>query len=330
VGIGNSALDISLEAARAGATVVVACRSGTNVIPVADHRGRPIDQMMNTRFYNSLPASLRNALFYRLVYGTNAEFQRSGMPPPRGGAGSQGFSNLKEHVEYKRLLRQGRIRFVAGAIQNVCKKSVTIGTADVEADEVVLCTGYRLSFPFLAPELAKGFAPEAGSHPCLNAYKQVMHPSEHTLCALGFILTYGNESCVGEMQARWALAHWVGRSKLPSASVVAADLQKRQKARKYPQFVPYIGYMDGLAVGCGAAPPLSWATLLMDPLLFWKIQMAPVVPAQYRLAGEHGWPAASDFVRALPTTALRWVEQLWAPPHHAGATPAAPPPPARL
>jgi len=98
VGNGNSALDISLEAACNGcASVIICCRSCTNVIPVADANGRPVDQLLTTRLFQALPASLRGLFFLRLVSGTNAVFQKHGMPKPNGPAGSMGFSNLKEH-----------------------------------------------------------------------------------------------------------------------------------------------------------------------------------------------------------------------------------------
>jgi cation diffusion facilitator CzcD-associated flavoprotein CzcO len=46
VGIGNSALDLSLEVALGDAEAVsISCRSGTTIIPVSDNEGQPIDQV---------------------------------------------------------------------------------------------------------------------------------------------------------------------------------------------------------------------------------------------------------------------------------------------
>jgi len=194
---------------------------------------------------------------------------------------------------------------------------------------VVLCTGYQLTLPFLAPDLAESFlARSAEGRVYLNAYRLVMHPREPTMCALSFLLTFGNESCVGEMQARWALAHWVGRRGLPSSEEIEADLARRRRKGKYPQFLPYISYMDTMASACGAAPDTSWHSFFRSPRLFWKLWSSPVVPAQFRISGSHAWPLASDFVQSQPSTALRWAGLFWAPPDSESAIPAAPPSPA--
>jgi len=327
VGFGNSALDISLEAARGGATsVVVLCRSGTNVLPVADFHGRPADQMLNTRAFTAMPSFLRNLFFFRMVHGTTAGFRRHGMPAPASEKGSMGFANLKEHVVYRQLLEEGAIRILPGSIESLAEHSIRTSAGDaVDADEIILCTGYHLEFPFLAPELQDNLLAGASGRRHLNAYKLIMHPSEPTLCSLGFLLTFGNESAVGEMQARWALALWRGRVRLPTAKELEVDLQKRRKGSKYPQFLPYVAYMDSLAADCGVAPPLSWAAVARSPWLAWKLCVGPVVAAQYRLAGQHSWDQAPSFLRSQPLTALRWADAVWAPPHKAGAKPATPP-----
>lgn len=321
VGLGNSALDISLEAVRAGcASVTILCRSGTNIIPVADYYGRPADQMLNTRFYSNLPSLLKQLFFFQIIRGTNAEFQRYGMPAPPHEQKHMGFSNLKEHVAYRQFLREGRIKFINGTIEDFHEHSIVVSTGEeIAVDDIIFCTGYKLEFPFLREDLSENFVINTVGRQHLNAYKLVMHPSHPTLCALGFLLTFGNESCVAEMQARWAISHWIGRTPLPSMETMEKDLDRRRKGNKYPQFVPYVDYMDALALECGVAPPLSWRTLLQSPSLFWSLFMSPVVPAQYRLAGDHAWPQAADFIRKQPSTAQRWFELFWAPPHSSSA-----------
>lgn len=328
VGNGNSALDISLEAARAGATVTVLCRSGNTVIPVADFHGRPVDQMLNTRTFTAIPGSLRKLLFYRLVSGNTSEFVQKGMPQPPTAAQSLGFANLKEHVAYRQLMGEGRIKLIGGALESLGENSViTAAGAEIGADEVILCTGYRLAFSFLEPSLAEDFVL---GHSHLNAYRRMMHPKEPTLCALGYLLTFGNESCVGEMQGRWALAVWSGRIPLPSPQQLEADLARRRRGGKYPQFTSYISYMDALAKECGADPPKSWQLLLQNPALFWKFYAAAAVPTQWRLRGPHSWEGAADFIRSQPSVAFRFLELLWAPPHKEGARPAKPSPLSKL
>merc|ERR1712048_17752 len=107
------------------------------------------------------------------------------------------------------------------------------------------------------------------------------------------------------MQARWALAHWRGRVALPSQADMEADTKKRRKGRTYPQYQHYVQYMDSLAADIGVAPPLSWEFLLRNPQLACKLFFGPVVPAQYRLTGQHPWEQAPEFLRAQPLSVLR-------------------------
>jgi len=333
VGIGNSALDIALEAARAGsASVTMVCRSGASIIPVSDFHGRPMDQLLNTRMYNQMPATMRQLLLLYLIRGTNAAFHRHGMPPLPKTKKETGFSNLKEHAAFRRFLEQGQIKLKAGSVLKLQGSAVILTSGEkILADELILCTGYSLDLSCLEERIAQEFVFEGTQGRHLDAYKLVMHPAHPTLCALGFLLSYGNESCVAEMQARWALAHWVGRVALPPAGDVETELQRRRKGqRKYPQFVPYIAYMDDLAQDCGVSPPTSWTMLLRNPSLFWKLQTAPAVPAHYRLAGSHTWPGAADFIASQPSTLPRWLGALWVPPHKHGASDIVKPPHSRL
>ena len=100
VGIGNSALDIALEAADAGtAEVHVACRTGALMLPIATRGGWPRDVLLNSRLFQySLPGKARAAWFGLTLRSVNKAFRAAGLPaPPEGIPGHQvRFSNLKE------------------------------------------------------------------------------------------------------------------------------------------------------------------------------------------------------------------------------------------
>ena len=50
--IGNSSLDVALECASGGAaTVVVACRRGSIILPIQTMDGKPVDQKILTRMF---------------------------------------------------------------------------------------------------------------------------------------------------------------------------------------------------------------------------------------------------------------------------------------
>eukprot|EP00405_Crypthecodinium_cohnii_P051466 CAMPEP_0206608228 /NCGR_PEP_ID=MMETSP0325_2-20121206/52839_1 /ASSEMBLY_ACC=CAM_ASM_000347 /TAXON_ID=2866 /ORGANISM="Crypthecodinium cohnii, Strain Seligo" /LENGTH=547 /DNA_ID=CAMNT_0054125829 /DNA_START=272 /DNA_END=1915 /DNA_ORIENTATION=+ len=328
VGIGNSALDIALEAAVEGAQVTILCRSGALIIPVADYFGHPVDQMLNTRIWQAMPPKLRGLIFWQLIKGTNERFTSYGLPKPEAGKAMR-TSNLKDSVQFGRFLQAGKISFVEGSIKSFEESTVVLtgSKGRLQADEIILCTGYRKRFPYLEPTIEdplirREIDKEEREVAChLNAYKLIMHPKEPTLCVLGWVLSYGNESCVGELQARWAISHWIGRAPLPPKEAIERELQTRLRRGRYPEFVPYVSYMDELAEACQALPDLSWAAFFRNPILFWKLFLGPTVPAQYRLKGPHAnVEEAAKMVRSAPVVAHRMAGLFIAPPHSFSAT----------
>jgi hypothetical protein len=114
----------------------------------------------------------------------------------------------------------------------------------------------------------------------------------------GALTTLGSEACVGELQARWAVATLTGTAaQQPTADEVreraaarAAGVERRRPL--FPNFANYVPYMDELAADIGCAPPPLrdvhvWAA---DPALWWRMWTGPTVPAQYRLRGPDADP----------------------------------------
>ena len=329
IGIGNSALDIALEVARAGARVTIVCRAGTTIIPVADDAGRPVDEVLLSRFFQSgLPRTARQLWFYLLTRGTNEDFRGAGLPAPASDATAQ-FSNLKEHRAFRKMLLSGRIRLRSGHLTEMQGRTLTFtGSRDADGvsfklpcDVLICATGYKLAFPFLAPELERSFvrreraaATGEGEVPLLQwleLYKYVMHTTHPTLCVFAIVNSLGNESLVGELQTRWALSVLSGRSSAAGAGVrpdkgemerwvERRNAKVRRNMPKFAQFVPYTRYCDELSadIGCSPPPVLSWRNVLSPgrwPLLY-KLAFAPVVQAQYRLRGPGKWNGAEQFL----------------------------------
>ena len=95
----------------------------------------------------------------------------------------------------------------------------------------------------------------------LNLYKSVLAPSLPGLVFLGMVTSLGNETCVGEMQARWAVACLSGKAAvpLPSSEAMSTTCQQRVQKREslgfaFPMFVSYVRYMDELAREIGCLP----------------------------------------------------------------------------
>ena len=136
------------------------------------------------------------------------------------------------------------------------------------------------------------------------------------------MLTYGNESCVGEMQARWALSLWKGTAVPPSqlefdSHIASVQRSAEEKTPKFSQFVNYVKYMDLLARDIGCQPRYR---ALAEPWLTWKLFSAPVVPAQYRLKGPHAWDGAAAFIKTQPSVISNVLRIAYAQPGSPGAS----------
>ena len=277
VGLGNSALDIALELATAGAQVILSYRTGTFIIPVSQSNGRPLDAaILNRAYQQSLPSSLRNAHFFWLMDSINKAFHAGGLPDPTtglpGGKNTPGyqakFSNLKQHHEWRSLLASGQVSF-RPQIQKMTTNSVVFADSpdEVTVDGVVYCTGFKLQYPYLnqvpgfKESILREYTLGHSSIRWLNLYKGMLSPSHPGLCFLGTVTTLGNESCVGELQARWCIAALskTAAKPLPSNTAMAEWIeQKRRKKEErqvaFPSFVNYVRYMDDLARDIGCFP----------------------------------------------------------------------------
>jgi hypothetical protein len=235
VGLGNSALDVALECAQRGAaSVVVACRRGSILLPIMSDDKKALDKKLVSRFFNAQPSAIRAYRTISEALEVTKEFVKCGMPPPDIGGRSplhQRISNLKQKQQWLELLRRpdSTLRLHGSGLRS-CGPGRTVSFFDgsqLEADAVVACTGYRVDFPFLRdPQGAEGGAAEgagglldvmgeytipaedeapATAVRALALHRRVMHPRYPTLNFLTQVTCFGNEAIVGGFQARWAV-----------------------------------------------------------------------------------------------------------------------------
>jgi len=298
VGIGNSALDIALELALENdIEVSISVRRGSTVIPVAFRNMHPVDTTLANRFFQyKLPPRLRMLFLFNLVKEVNDEFQKAGLPkPPSGLFGPQSpTANLKQHEIFVQQLRKGKIKFVPEVV-GFDKSSNLLELKDgssVQADAVICCTGYTLRLSnfmerSLADRILKVKEWDGRRVPWLRLYQNMMMPDDPTLWFLGFITSFGNETCIGEMQARFATAVLAELVKSPTPQEIEENVLKLERnldkiKPSVSGFVRYLPYMDALAERLDAKPKVGF---LDDPWLWFKLTFRAVVPAQYRLQG---------------------------------------------
>ena len=140
--MGNSAMDIAVELSRVASSVYLAARRGAHIVPKFAF-GRPIDTYDQDL---PLPWPVKRAIFGQLVRRSIGTAEAAGMPKPDHRLG-EAHPTVSQHILDRvragavvpkpniAELRGGRVAFVDGS--------------EVEADVVVYCTGYNISFPFL-------------------------------------------------------------------------------------------------------------------------------------------------------------------------------------
>jgi len=205
VGMGNSAMDIACELARdnVAARVVLVARRGAHVIP---HYwfGKPLDQLLTLPPWAPWPVKRAVAgLVHKVAVG---DVSRFGLPAPDHRLGEahptisseilprlgRGDIVVKPAI---RALERGRVRFVDGTAE--------------DADAIVWCTGYNISFPFLDPSVAAAPGNE------LPLFHRVWKPGLDSLMFVGLCQPLGAIMPIAEVQAKWIADLATGAYRLP-------------------------------------------------------------------------------------------------------------------
>jgi len=195
------------------------------------------------------------------------------------------FDFLKDIVEKKIRVVPSISRYSGGLKVEFDNKS------EVEADAVVMCTGFQSTLPFLKESVLDG----------RQFYKNVFLPGERGLGFIGFVRPgIGGIPPLAEMQARWFSGVLSGRLRLPDAEqmkrAIEADSQRYTESRKLhaqrlTSLVDYHAYIEELAGFVGCRPKL-WR-LLWKPRVLHVFLYGPMGPFQYRM---HGYSANRDAV----------------------------------
>jgi thioredoxin reductase len=207
LGIGNSAVDIAVESSRIAEKTFIAMRRGAYVLPKF-LGGKPIDESAPP-FMSRLPLAVQRFFFARLLNLTVGDMTDYGLPKPDHKlleAHPTVSSELLPRIGHGDIAVKPNIdRFVAGR---------TVRFADGSEDEidlVVYCTGYKISFPFLAPEV---FEARDNRMPL---YRRVVAPEHPSLHFIGFIQPLGPIMPIAEAQSEWVADLLTGKAALPSA-----------------------------------------------------------------------------------------------------------------
>ncbi|WP_342800901.1 NAD(P)-binding domain-containing protein [Nocardia sp. No.11] len=223
LGMGNSAMDIAVDASYHAAQTYLSARSGVHVIPKYVW-GRPYDQIGGAEW---IPSFLRWPLARRLMAAATGPMTRYGLPAP-----DHKFAQAHPTMSSRILdrLAHGAITPVPTIERFDGDEVVFADGRRVAADLVVFCTGYKISFPFFDP----GFLDPSGDNR-IGLYRRLFHPDVPGLYFLGLIQPLGAIMPIAERQAHLVADHLHGVYHLPDRRAMEREItaHRRGLERRY-------------------------------------------------------------------------------------------------
>ena len=219
LGMGNSAMDIAVESSYVAKSTYLAARQGVWIVPKYIF-GKPVDQLRNDP---RVPFKVRQRFTQALLRAYAGPPERHGLPKPNhrfGEAHPTVSGRILDRIQHGTIvpkpnmaaLEGGTVRFEDGTV--------------VEADIVVYCTGYKITFPFFDEQLIS--APE--NH--IELFRRVFHTDYPNVQFIGLLQPLGAVMPLAEAQGAWVGDYLLGDYALPSAAEIRSDIEADQRAMR--------------------------------------------------------------------------------------------------
>ncbi|GFQ64902.1 dimethylaniline monooxygenase 5 [Trichonephila clavata] len=292
VGVGNSGGDVAVELSNIASQVYLSTRRGAWIIHRVGTKGKPFDVQLMTRFwnffFNNLPYPMVcyiaereiNNRFDHELYKMKPEHHIFGQHP------------MVNDALPNRIL-SGTVQ-VKGDIKEFTDKGVVFEgeREEIEVDEVILATGYKITFPYLSKDIVWVQDNQ------VELYKFAFPPKlkHNSLVLIGLGQPVGPLMPISELQSRIYALHMSGQLQLPSEDEMMEDIKRKDVEMRKRYFsgprhtiqIDWINFMDELAELAGVQPDLL-SMFFNDPLLFYQCVRGPCLPYQYRLRGPNAW-----------------------------------------
>lgn len=253
VGLGNSAVDIAVDLSRRARSVTVSTRRGAWIMPKY-LMGIPVDRWAG--FFSrklNLPTRVTRMIMARLVRLAVGDQRRFGLKRPV-------HPMWREHATLSQdllpAIGHGRIKVRPNVALLGGSAVVFEDGSRQEFDAIVHATGYRTSFPFLAPEIFRADAAP------VRLYRRIVSPDRPGLLFAGLVQPIGPTVPLVEIQAKWIAAVLSGRIALPEGPAmeqeIAAHAERQRKtylgSERYLLEVDFKHYSTQLKGDIAAAP----------------------------------------------------------------------------
>jgi dimethylaniline monooxygenase (N-oxide forming) len=219
VGMGNSAMDIAVECSYVAERTYLSARQGVWIIPKYIF-GKPVDQMRNDP---RVPFKVRQRFTQALIRSYAGPPERYGLPKPNhrfGEAHPTISGRILDRIQHGTITPKPNIDSFEGS-----RVKFVDGSA-VEADVVVHCTGYKITFPFFDEDLIS--APDNR----IELFRRVFHPEIPNVFFIGLLQPLGAIMPLAETQGAWVGDYLLGDYALPDRPRMRADIRADQAAMR--------------------------------------------------------------------------------------------------
>ena len=218
VGAGNSAMDIAVESSYRARTTTLSIRRGQWVLRKM-LLGRPTDQIALPGWLPWWATSARLRLGALLSGGLT----RYGLPHPDHRPGE---SHPVQSEQIRARLDAGAITPRPGLAGFDGDRVEFVDGTTARADLIVWATGYRVSFPFLAPDLLA--VPDNE----LPLWKRTVHPDLPGLFFIGLLQPVGAIMPLAEAQGAWICDLLTGRYAPPTDAEIRRQMRSEHERDK--------------------------------------------------------------------------------------------------
>ncbi|QHJ06917.1 flavin-containing monooxygenase [Hymenobacter busanensis] len=285
VGNSISGLEIASDLAFDDSITVISSSRKPRYIVRKLMNGMPTDEAVLTRFgayvNQVLPPHEAAAGLKQLVLdacGNPADF--GGLRP----ADSIMEAGISQCHDYLAQVADGRIQTVRGIQGFTPTGAILSDGIEVEADVVLLATGYDLHLPFVSEDIRQTV--RAGREH-LELHDFTFHPDLPNFAFMGLYQQIGSYFVTAELQARWIAACWSGACPQPSTEEMAAGVAASQHFNQFRGMATCQEVAEKLSANLGVAPTLDHYPDLVRELFFGLL-----APSQFRLEGHGRQPDA--------------------------------------
>jgi cation diffusion facilitator CzcD-associated flavoprotein CzcO len=219
LGMGNSAMDIAVESSYVAERTYLAARQGVWIVPKYVF-GKPVDQLRNDP---RVPFKVRQRFIQQLIRSYAGPPERYGLPKPdhRFGEAHPTISGrILDRIQHGTITPKPNIASLAGA-----EVRFTDGSG-VEADVIVYCTGYKITFPFFD----EGFISAPDNR--IELFRRVLHPDVPNVFFIGLLQPLGAIMPLAEAQGAWVGDYLLGDYAPPPREQLLADIAADQRAMR--------------------------------------------------------------------------------------------------